>query len=79
MFDQDEDMVVGARGRESQANLGRDVGNRLYNKLATYMTGHKVWDLTSGFRAVRAEKFKEFYISFAQRVFISYDQYNGFF
>ncbi|MBP8186878.1 MAG: glycosyltransferase family 2 protein, partial [Comamonas sp.] len=27
---------------------------------ASYMTGHKIEDLTSGFRAVRADKFREF-------------------
>lgn len=54
------DMVVGARGRESQASLGRGLANGLYNKLATYMTGHSVKDLTSGFRAVRRDKFMEF-------------------
>ncbi|GAA3572947.1 glycosyltransferase family 2 protein [Marinobacter xestospongiae] len=54
------DLVVGARGRESQASLGRGLANGLYNKLASYMTGHAVKDLTSGFRAVRREKFLEF-------------------
>ncbi|KGT48277.1 glycosyltransferase family 2 protein [Acinetobacter sp. HR7] len=54
------DLVVGARQKGSQASLGRGVANALYNNLATYMTEHKVEDLTSGFRAVRAEKFKEF-------------------
>ena len=54
------DMVVGARRAGSQASLGRGLANRFYNLLATYMTGHKVDDLTSGFRAVRADKFREF-------------------
>ncbi|MGJ8686826.1 MAG: glycosyltransferase family 2 protein, partial [Spongiibacteraceae bacterium] len=54
------DLVVGARQKGSQANLGRGFANGFYNKLATYMTGHKVKDLTSGFRAVRADKFREF-------------------
>lgn len=54
------DLVVGARQAGSQANLGRGMANGFYNKLATYMTGHQVGDLTSGFRAVRAEKFREF-------------------
>lgn len=54
------DMVVGARDRTSQASVGRSLANRLYNRLASYMTGHKVEDLTSGFRAVRAEMFREF-------------------
>lgn len=54
------DMVVGARDRGSQASVGRSLANRFYNRLATYMTGHKVEDLTSGFRAARADKFREF-------------------
>ncbi|WP_227176133.1 glycosyltransferase family 2 protein [Marinobacter sp. CA1] len=54
------DLVVGARGRESQASVGRGLANGLYNKLASYMTGHPVKDLTSGFRAVRRDKFLEF-------------------
>ena len=36
------------------------LANGLYNRLASWMTGHKVADLTSGFRAVRADKFREF-------------------
>ncbi|WP_435103701.1 glycosyltransferase [Arhodomonas sp. AD133] len=54
------DMVIGARGNGSQASLGRGMANHLYNALATYMTGNPIRDLTSGFRAVRAEKFREF-------------------
>ena len=54
------DLVVGARQKGSQASLGRGVANALYNNLATYMTEQKVEDLTSGFRAVRADKFREF-------------------
>src|SRR5690554_3296104 len=54
------DMVVGARQAGSQASFGRGLANGFYNLLATYMTGHKVEDLTSGFRAVRADKFREF-------------------
>lgn len=54
------DLVVGARQRGSQASIGRGIANTLYNNLATYMTDHKVEDLTSGFRAVRADKFREF-------------------
>jgi glycosyltransferase involved in cell wall biosynthesis len=54
------DMVVGARGFESQASFGRGIANTLYNKLASYITGHRVNDLTSGFRAVSREKFLHF-------------------
>jgi glycosyltransferase involved in cell wall biosynthesis len=54
------DMVVGARDWESQAGVGRGVANTTYNWLASRMTGHEIADLTSGFRAVRADKFREF-------------------
>ncbi|MDW8479050.1 MAG: glycosyltransferase family 2 protein [Xanthomonadales bacterium] len=54
------DMAVGARIRGGQASAGRSLANRLYNRLASYVTGHPILDLTSGFRAVRAEKFREF-------------------
>ena len=54
------DMVVGARDRSGQANLHRGLANGFYNRLASWMTGHRIADLTSGFRAVRADKFREF-------------------
>lgn len=54
------DMVVGARDGSSQASVGRSLANRLYNRIANYMTGQRIADLTSGFRAVRADKFREF-------------------
>lgn len=54
------DMVVGARQSGSQASVGRGVANAFYNRLASYMTGHVVEDLTSGFRAVRRDKFLQF-------------------
>lgn len=59
-LDQGYDMVVGARDWESQAGVGRGVANTFYNWLASRMTGHVVADLTSGYRAVRAERFREF-------------------
>ena len=59
-IEQGYDLVVGARQKGSQASIGRGIANALYNNLATYMTEQKVEDLTSGFRAVRAEKFREF-------------------
>ena len=46
--------------RRGQANVGRGAANAFYNRLASWMTGHGVADLTSGFRAVRADKFREF-------------------
>ncbi|WP_460455215.1 glycosyltransferase family 2 protein [Arenimonas aestuarii] len=59
-LDEGYDMVVGARDGSGQASVGRGLANRLYNRLASWMTGHSVLDLTSGFRAARADKFKEF-------------------
>ena len=54
------DMAVGARQRGSQANVGRSLANRFYNLLASYITGQRIEDLTSGFRAVRSDKFRQF-------------------
>ena len=54
------DMVVGARDGAGQASFHRGFANGLYNRLASWMVGHRVRDLTSGFRAVRREKFLEF-------------------
>lgn len=59
-IEQGYDLVVGARQKGSQASVGRGIANKLYNNLASYMSDHPVEDLTSGFRAVRAEKFREF-------------------
>ena len=54
------DMVVGARKRGSQAGVHRALANRCYNRLSSWMVGHKIQDLTSGFRAVRSDKFRKF-------------------
>jgi Glycosyltransferases involved in cell wall biogenesis len=54
------DMVVGARDSSGQASVHRGLANRFYNWLASRMTGFEVKDLTSGFRAVRADRFREF-------------------
>jgi glycosyltransferase involved in cell wall biosynthesis len=59
-LDDGYDMVVGARGWDGQANVGRGLANGLYNWLASWMTNQRVADLTSGFRTVRADKFMEF-------------------
>jgi len=54
------DMAVGARNREGQASFGRWAANALYNWLATQISDYPVQDLTSGFRAVRTDKFRQF-------------------
>ena len=54
------DMVVAARAKESHASILRYIANSIYNKLASWMAGHNIEDLTSGFRAVKADKFREY-------------------
>ena len=54
------DMVVGARDRSSQAGAHRAVANGFYNRFSSWMVGHDIRDLTSGFRAVRAARFRKF-------------------
>ncbi|MGI9303454.1 MAG: glycosyltransferase family 2 protein [Gammaproteobacteria bacterium] len=54
------DMIVGARANTSHANGFRALANNSYNLLASLITNRRIRDLTSGFRAVRAAKFKEF-------------------
>jgi glycosyltransferase involved in cell wall biosynthesis len=54
------DMAVGARQVDTHASLTRRIGNTIYNKLASWMTGYPVEDLTSGFRAARTRHFKKF-------------------
>lgn len=54
------EMVIGARTRNSQAGLHRATVNGFYNRMASWMTGHRIADLTSGFRAVQANKFRQF-------------------
>ena len=59
-LDEGYDMAVGARTRNSQAGAHRAIANGFYNRVASWMVGHKVEDLTSGFRAVKAKKFRKF-------------------
>lgn len=59
-LDDGYDMVVGARTKGSQANAHRALANGFYNWFASWMVGQKIDDLTSGFRAVKADKFRQF-------------------
>jgi glycosyltransferase involved in cell wall biosynthesis len=52
------DMVVGSRGG-SGGSLHRNFANRVYNRLASYVAGRRIPDLTSGFRLVRADVVKD--------------------
>jgi glycosyltransferase involved in cell wall biosynthesis len=56
----DYDMIVGARTKGGQASLGRALGNKIYNAFASYVAKFPIKDLTSGFRAVKAEIAREF-------------------
>lgn len=59
-LDEGYDMAIGARDSGSHAGVGRLAANGLYNVFASLISGHRILDLTSGFRAVRADLFKKF-------------------
>lgn len=59
-LDDGYDMVIGARDSGSHANVGRLYANGIYNVVASWLTGRRIPDLTSGFRVVRAALFKQF-------------------
>ena len=54
------DMAVASRDGGGQASRSRGLANGFYNRLSSWVTEHEIRDLTSGFRAVRADKFREF-------------------
>jgi glycosyltransferase involved in cell wall biosynthesis len=54
------DLVVGARRVEAQATATRRAGNALLNRLASYLTGREIPDLTSGLRGARRQCLREF-------------------
>ena len=49
------DMVIGARAAADQART-RALGNAVFKALASWLTGRKIHDLTSGFRAARRDR-----------------------
>ncbi|MBI4229212.1 MAG: glycosyltransferase family 2 protein, partial [Planctomycetes bacterium] len=49
------DMVVGARPEWAHASLLRSLGNRALARVAGWLSGRPIPDLTSGFRALRAD------------------------
>lgn len=53
------DMVVGSRDG-SGGSFHRNLANRIYNALASYVTHRRIPDLTSGFRLVRADALRSF-------------------
>ena len=56
----DYDLVIGARSAETQATQARRAGNGALNRLAGYLTGREIPDLTSGFRGARASALREY-------------------
>ena len=54
------DLVIGARSGDTQATPARRAGNGALNRLASYLTGREIPDLTSGFRGARASGLREF-------------------
>jgi glycosyltransferase involved in cell wall biosynthesis len=54
------DLIIGAREGATQATQTRRTGNAALNRLASYLTGRNIPDLTSGFRGARRECLQEF-------------------
>jgi glycosyltransferase involved in cell wall biosynthesis len=59
-FQEGYDMVVGARQTGSQAGLHRAAANDIFSRFASWMVMQPIADLTSGFRVVRASRFRQF-------------------
>ncbi len=59
-FAEGYDMVVGARQAGSQAGVHRAVANDIFSRFASWMVMQPIADLTSGFRVVRARRFRQF-------------------
>ena len=59
-MDQGFEMVIGARQFNNHANILRALANCLFNWLATTLTGSRIPDLTSGFRAVNTARFRQY-------------------
>ncbi len=54
------DMVVGARRGSSESTLHRNIANKIYNLFASYICKRTIEDLTSGFRAIKADVARQF-------------------
>ena len=59
-FEEGYDMVVGARQSGSHAGPHRALANDVFSRFASWMVAQNIEDLTSGFRVVRAAKFRQF-------------------
>lgn len=56
----ESDLVVGARNSQSKETVIRRAGNKALSAISTYLSGKRIFDLTSGFRAFKREKMLEF-------------------
>ncbi len=54
------DMVVGARTKNSDTSLHRDLANFFYNSFASYITKFPIADLTSGFRLMKTTVVRQY-------------------
>jgi len=54
------ELVVGSRMDGSSQSVLRRLANRIFNRLATYVSGQRIVDLTSGFRIAHREKIARF-------------------
>jgi glycosyltransferase involved in cell wall biosynthesis len=61
------DMVVGARTHKNSTSKHRNLGNLILKHFAEKISGHKIKDLTSGFRAVKRDVFLKFIHLYPQR------------
>ncbi len=61
------DLVVGARTEDYGGKWYRNVANRLYNSLASWLTDFRIEDLTSGFRLFRGSVVKKYVQLFPAR------------
>jgi glycosyltransferase involved in cell wall biosynthesis len=62
------DMVVGARTKRSTVSSFRTFGNRMLIAVAQWLTGRRIPDLTSGFRAIK----RSVYMQYAHLMPLSY-------
>jgi glycosyltransferase involved in cell wall biosynthesis len=56
----ENEMVVGARSKDSQFSLSRKPGKWLLSALANFLSDIRIPDLNSGLRAIRKERVREF-------------------
>jgi glycosyltransferase involved in cell wall biosynthesis len=53
-------LIVGARQRGSETHFHRNIANFVYNRFASFVAQFPIQDLTSGFRAIRAQDARRF-------------------